>query len=220
MIHYRHSRPEERAALIAMANRVFSNPCNSTDFESMIPKVYAPDRETSALQYIALDDAERICGLIAMLPDRIHVGDDTLKCAFICTVSVIPECRGQGIMIELMKQWEDEARREGMDILMLDGLRQRYQHYGYALGGQHCNFEINRADGVRHALKNVDVEDCCFRVLEAGSEEETLANRLHETQPFWHERAPQADPWENPGIISPPALHAPGDPITMFPMYF
>ena len=120
MIHYRHSRPEERAALIAMANRVFSNPRNSTDFESMIPKVYAPDRETSALQYIALDDVERICGLIAMLPDRIHVGDDTLKCGFIGTVSVIPECRGQGIMIELMKQWEDEARREGMDILMLD----------------------------------------------------------------------------------------------------
>ena len=197
MIHYRHSRPEERAALIAMANRVFSNPNHTVDFESMIPKVYAPDRETSALQYIALNDADQICGLIAMLPDRIHVGDDTLKCGFIGTVSVVPECRGQGIMIELMKRWEEEAREAGMDIMTLDGLRQRYQHYGYALGGQHYIFEINKADGVRYALKDVDVEDCCFRVLETGSEEEFLANRLHETQPFWHERALQADPWEN-----------------------
>lgn len=203
MIRYRHSRPEERAELIAMANRVFSNPDNTVDFEPSIPKVYAPDRETSALQYIALDDKDRICGLIAMLPDRIHVGNDTLKCGFIGTVSVIPECRGQGIMIELMRRWEEEAREAGMDLLTLDGLRQRYQHYGYALGGQHYTFEINKADGVRYALKDVDTTDCCFRVLETGTEEEVLANRLHETQPFWHERAPQADPWENPWHYQP-----------------
>ena len=196
-MNFRHSIPEERRTLIDMANRVFSKPDSALDFETAIPKVYGPDRETSAMQYIAVDDSNRICGLIAMLPDRIHIGRDSLKCGFIGTVSVIPECRGQGLMIELMKRWETEMREAGMDLATLDGLRHRYQHYGYALGGQQYTFEFNQAS-VRYELPDLNPDDACFRVMEAGSEEEALANALHESQPFWHERAPQKEKWDNP----------------------
>lgn len=197
MIHFRHSRPGEREALLTMADSVFGNPERPMSFEAVIPKVYSPGRETSAMQYIAVDECDRICGLIAMLPDRIHIGNATLKCGFIGTVSVIPECRGQGIMIELMKRWEDEMRDAGMDIAMLDGLRHRYQHYNYALGGQHYEFEFNQAN-IRYELPSLDASNACFRITEAGSREEALSNALHESQPFWHERAPQKEKWQNP----------------------
>ena len=187
MIHYRHSFPEERAAVIATANRVFSGAGADIDFETAIPKVYGAERETSDLQYIAVDENRKIHALIAMLPNRIHVGPDILKCGYIGTVSVIPESRGQGHMKELMRLWEQEMRGAGTDLAILDGQRQRYQYFGYVPGAPQYTFTISQR-GVKHALKGLNIRGASYCAMEAGTEEETWAKALQESLPYRMER--------------------------------
>ena len=187
MIQYRHSFPEERAAVIATANRVFRGAGAEIDFEADIPKVYGPEQETSDLQYIAVDENRKIHALIAMLPNRIHVGPDNLKCGYIGTVSVIPESRGQGHMKELMRLWEEEMRAAGTDLAILDGQRQRYQYFGYVPGAPQYTFTISRR-GVNHALRELDTGGASFRAMEARTEEEARAKALQESLPYRMER--------------------------------
>ena len=187
MIQYRRSFPEERAAVIATANRVFRDAGADIDFETAIPKVYGAEQETSDLQYIAVDENRNIHALIAMLPNRIHIGPDNLKCGYIGTVSVIPESRGQGHMKELMRLWEQEMRAAGTDLAILDGQRQRYQYFGYVPGAPQYIFVVSRR-GVKHTLKDLDIREASYCTMEARTGEENRAKILQESLPYWMER--------------------------------
>lgn len=183
MIEYRKARPEERDAYVAFADTVFLG----DSFEQILPKVYAADADGAHMQTLAVDPEKGIRGMIGVMPGILHAGKDTLKTGFIGTVSVHPEARGEGIMKKLMSITLDDMRRDGVDMALLGGQRQRYEYFGYVQGGVEYEFRVGGGN-VRHALKDVDSRNVKFEAVLAGSDLEKQLKALHETRPLYFER--------------------------------
>lgn len=187
MITYRKALPSEREAYLAFADSVFTAAGNPIHFAEVLPKVYGADRDTSAMQHLAVDSERGIVGLIAALPCELHVLNQTLRTGYIGTVSVHPQARGEGHMKRLMQDAMDDLRQQGCDLVMLDGLRQRYEYFGFVPGGERYCVEVNKAN-VRHALVHLDETSVTFAPLHAGTAEEAEAARLHRARVCWFER--------------------------------
>ena len=95
MITYRLARPDEREKCIDFINMVFSVDHEPHNFKTLLPKVYADDHVLDAAHFIAVDEAENVRGLVAMLPETLRVLDQELRLGFIGSVSVHPYARGE-----------------------------------------------------------------------------------------------------------------------------
>lgn len=188
MIEYRKARLEEREAYLAFADMVFNLSGTDISFERSIPKVYGADMDTAKLQNIAFDDEKGIRGLIAVLPQTLHVLDRTLKTGYIGTVSVHPDARGEGHMKALMAKVLEEMRANGADIALLGGQRQRYEYFGYAQGGVVHHIEINSSN-IRHALKDVSIDGVTLSEITSGTALERQAQALHDARPYHFDRS-------------------------------
>ena len=188
MTEYRVARPEEQAALTFFGSMVFSMDGEKTDFETLIPKEYAKERNCAEHHLLAVNE-QGIRGMIATLPGVMRVGKLELKTGYVGTVSVHPQARGEGHMKKLMELSLTRMRENGTDISMLGGRRQRYAYFGYESGGleYHADF---RPYTVRQAMAEVDAEGFSFTPVQPGSEEEALALKLQESQPCWVDREP------------------------------
>lgn len=182
MVTYRKARPEEREAYIEFADMVFTNNGTPISFEQSIPKVYGSHIDSADMQYVAVDDEKGIRGLVAVMPNELYVGGDTLKIGYIGTVSVHPEARGEGHMKKLMQMAIDGMKADGVDISLLGGQRQRYEYFGFAKGGVGYAFTVGEPN-VRHALKNVDASAVTFEEIGHDSPWVEAAHALFEKQP-------------------------------------
>ncbi len=179
MMIYRLARADERDACVAFADSVFKRPNGEDeDFETLLPKVYAPGVDASRMHTLAVDDAGTIRGLVAALPNDMRVLDKTLKTGYIGTVSVHPENRGEGHMRRLVTMTIDRLRETGCDLVLLNGARQRYEYYGFVLAGVKWTFSLS-GDNVRHALKDVDISQVSFERIQSGSPWEKKAEAMH-----------------------------------------
>lgn len=164
MVTYRKARPEEREAYIAFANMVFTNNGDVTDFETLVPKVYGANVDSSDMHYLAVDDEKGIRGLLAVMPNELYIGGETLKIGYIGSVSVHPEARGEGHMKVLMNMAIEDMKNGGVDISLLGGHRQRYEYFDFAKGGIGYSVTISEPN-VKHALKHVDASDVRFEEI-------------------------------------------------------
>lgn len=164
MITYRKARPEERSAYLEFADMVFTDNGSPISYEASIPKVYGSHIDSAHMQYIAVDDEKGIRGLVAVMPNELYAGGETLKVGYIGTVSVHPQARGEGHMKKLMRMAIDDMKAEGVDISLLGGQRQRYEYFDFAKGGVCYSIDVAKAN-VRHALKNVNADDVCFEEI-------------------------------------------------------
>lgn len=142
---------EDMCELMDFANMVFSMSSGSIDFEQLLPKAYSPERNMLAVHHLIKEEG-RIKALIDVLPMTLRMGEESLKVGYIGTVSVHPKARGKRYMITLMDEVEKQQREEGTDILILDGNRHRYQHYGFEKAGMKYCFNIT-GDSIRHCCK-------------------------------------------------------------------
>ena len=70
---------------------------------------------------------------------QLYVGVNRLNVAGISTVSVHPYSRGKGYMKALMTKALEGSRKAGVDMIVLSGLLQRYEHFDFAV----CGIVIN-----------------------------------------------------------------------------
>ncbi len=173
-IEYGIARPEETAAVIDFANYVFSHKSRPHDFKRLLPKVYGNHVSSmeTATHYVARD-AGGIRALVAMLPLDMRVLDSTLHLGFVGTVSVHPYARGQGHMKRLMGDMLLDARRRGLDMLVLGGQRQRYGYFGFERAGFSLNCVVC-SDNLRHVVGGADVSGFSFERF-TGDDPEDLA---------------------------------------------
>lgn len=190
MITYRTAKPEEREAYIEFADMVFTDNGTDISFEASIPKVYGSHVNSADMHNIAVDDEKGIRGLIAVMPNELYAGGETLKIGFIGSVSVHPQARGEGHMKKLMKRCLDGMIAENVDIALLNGQRQRYEYFGYAKGGVAYFIDVETPN-VRHALKNVDAEGVTFEEIDENSPWAEPARALFERQPVRFRRDPK-----------------------------
>lgn len=171
MGNYVRGTREDIDEMIDFANMVFSMSSGSVDFEGLLPKAYSPERNMLAAHHLIKEDG-RIKALVDVLPMTLQMGEETLRAGYVGTVSVHPKARGRKYMITLMEQAKAQQCKEGTDILILDGKRHRYQHYGFEKAGMKYCFNIT-SDSIRHCCKAIESEekDYCFKLLEEKDKE-------------------------------------------------
>jgi hypothetical protein len=188
MAHYRRAKPEERESYIDFANYVFR-----TDFETLLPKVYGEGIDSSSMHMAAVDEQGRIRALTAVLPEMLQVYDTRLLTGYLGTVSVHPRARGEGHMKVLMNNWLTELRAESYDMIVLAGQRQRYEYFGFTVGGMSVKHTVTKTN-IRHVLKETSVDGLSFCPLFEAEGAAEFASKLNRTRPAYIERQNQALP--------------------------
>ncbi|WP_405111154.1 GNAT family N-acetyltransferase [Paenibacillus sp. FSL K6-1217] len=187
MVNYRTAAPHEREAYIDLANYAFR-----LDFETLMPKAYDKSIDTSALHKVAVDEQGRLRAQVAVFPEMLRIGDHTLRAGYLGTVSVHPRARGEGHMKALMNLWLEELRVT-CDMVVLYGQRQRYEYFGFTLGGVKLTYTVAEAN-VRHGLRQVDAAGITFSPLfemEGGAE---FAHSMNNSRLAYVERKPEQLP--------------------------
>jgi len=184
---YRKALPAERDAYVAFADMVFSASGMPISFERALPKVYSPGVNSAWMHRVAVSPEGDVHALVGALPGQLHVLEQTLRTGYIGTVSVHPEHRGQGHMIRLLEDTLRDLQDQGCDLALLDGARQRYEHFGFTPGGLGYRVTVTQHN-VHHALAQVEVGGITFVELLPGSELEAQAAALHHALPCRFER--------------------------------
>lgn len=172
MGEYVRGTKEDMCELIDFANMVFSMSSGSVDFEQLLPKAYLPERNMLAAHHLIKEEG-KIKALVDVLPMTLQMGKESLRAGYIGTVSVHPKARGKKYMITLMEEAEKQQRAEGADILILDGNRHRYQHYGFEKAGMKYCFNIT-GDSIRHCCRAQGKEEKEYRFVRMEENDEKL----------------------------------------------
>lgn len=151
---YCRGTASETDEILDFANMVFSMSYGGIDFAALLPKAYAQERHCFLTHHLIREQG-RIRALIDTYPMTLRQTDDAIRAAYIGTVSVHPGSRGKGYMIALMKAAEEDARARRCDLLILDGRRHRYRHYGFEQAGIRYSFKLRRED-VRQYCEDTD----------------------------------------------------------------
>lgn len=149
---------EDAGDILDFANMVFSMEYSRTDFAALLPKAYAEGRRDIPVHHMIRENG-RIRALIALYPMTLRLnGRDSiaLKAAYIGTVCVHPDARGQGYLTRLMQEAERTAVAEGCDLMLLDGNRHRYLPYGFERAGIRCVFSMGKRN----------ISHCCAALYE------------------------------------------------------
>lgn len=126
--------------LVDFINYVFSHSGESTDFPVLLPKLYKNKDKIKYHHIIKVDN--RIKGVVGAFPLTLSLLGENLNVVGIGSVSAHPYSKGQGYMKELMNKALCEMKNKNVDMSVLNGYRQRYEHFGYEPCGQHINFNI------------------------------------------------------------------------------
>ena len=175
-----------KADIIDFINYVFSNAHCPHDFKILLPKVYADNGEENIedYHYIAEQDG-KIVACVANRPTTLVIGGRTLKCGYVGSVSVHPYHRGEGHMKKLMSMVLADAKKAGLDMIILGGQRQRYAYFGFEKIGTRLDFELNPSN-VRHAMADVREEGVVIRDMRP--EEAEFARGLWEKRYYSSKR--------------------------------
>ncbi|WP_255570159.1 GNAT family N-acetyltransferase [Cohnella sp. CFH 77786] len=126
---------------------------------------------------VAVDEQGRLRSQVAILPEDLSVCGQTLRIGYLGTVSSHPRARGEGHMKALMNLCLEELCKL-YDMVVLYGQRQRYEYFGFTLGGVKFKYTVGDAN-VRHSLKQVDDKGLSFLPLFEVEGAEAFAHKLN-----------------------------------------
>ncbi len=138
-VEIRQARPDERDALLSVANTSFSRPDRAFDFASLLPYCFIEQRIGD--HWLYLQDG-KILGLVGSYPLTVRMNGVDFRTAGVGQVSTLPEARGAGVMSGLLKAVTAEMDQR-YDFTWLWGDRRRYGRYGWAWGGERDVYETH-----------------------------------------------------------------------------
>ncbi|MBR2951148.1 MAG: GNAT family N-acetyltransferase [Lachnospiraceae bacterium] len=192
MTEFIRTDKSQKADVLDFINYVFSNAHCPHDFKTLIPKVYADEKEEFRGTHYAAVEEGKIKAVITDLIMEEQVGSEIFKYGMIGNVSVHPYARGEGYMKALMKMAKEDAQNEGVDVMVLGGQRQRYGYFGFESAGVNYRFLITKTN-IRHCMKQVECQDIVFENVEdADAQEIAAAKALYEKRPA-HAIRPKED---------------------------
>lgn len=137
MIIFRKAVKEDADELIDLINYVFSYDHRPHDFKKMNPHMYNSDYPFWEEHYVAEENGKLLSTLSVTQEDW-----NGMKYGHIGQVCVHPYHRGRGFMKKLMNMAIDDMKNAGFAFSSLDGLRQRYEYFGFTQGDLHYNVTI------------------------------------------------------------------------------
>lgn len=146
MTDYRIARADEEREILDFSNMVFAMSSGPIDFKRVYPSIYGREG-FSSLHIIARNEEGRLASSMAVKPMNVKLGQgEGLSLGFLGTVATHPEERGKGYMNQLMHMSLQRAREEGIEIIVLGGQRQRYNHFDFENCAPVIRFELNKAN--------------------------------------------------------------------------
>lgn len=160
MTEFCRGRSQDQEEIIDFINMVFSQNSVPHDFKILLPKLYGDGSDTGDCHFLAKEDG-KIRAAVGLFPTVLHVGEKTLKIGHIGSVSVHKYSRGKGYMKKLMQMAIEAAKAEKLDALVLGGLKNRYQYFGFQPAGIRLKYEFV-PENVSHQYKGEGSEDIAF----------------------------------------------------------
>jgi len=179
------ARDGEERALIRFLDRVFAHQNIIPYFIWLLPKLYRDEYRPCPNNLVVRDDrdSKKFRAAVGLFMIDLYAGGEKLLAAGIGNVAVDKKYRGMGYMKRLMRQSLELARARGADFSVLNGLRHRYQYFGYERVGSACDFKIT-ATSLRHALAKRELVPLTVEKLRPGDAETLGAMRaLNEAAP-------------------------------------
>lgn len=150
MTEYRWASEADYRNIIEFANRAFDPKNHTEDYEKdtsaasyfprILPKLYQNIR-TAPMHRIAVQDG-KIVGCVGNFVLPTVVCGEQLNVVGIGTVSTHPDHRREGHMLRLMADSVAHAKEAGADFMVLGGMRQRYEHWGFEFAGPDPEFRM------------------------------------------------------------------------------
>lgn len=149
----------ENQDILDFANMVFSMEYGSIDFEELYPKAYSKECCHIPVHH-TIEEQGKLRALLDIYPVTLKLSGSkmSIKAAYIGTVAVHPKHRGKGHMTKLMQRAERDARKNGFDLMLLDGERHRYRHYGFEKAGMKYSFNV-RLSNIWHRCRELYSEE-------------------------------------------------------------
>lgn len=160
---------------MAMMARAFSE-WGPHDFPRMYPALYRPTAEVMQ-RHFAVRRAGHVVAAVGVMPLRLQVGDVALPTAGIGGVATDPECRGEGLMTQVMEEAVLAIRREGYALSYLGGHRQRYRRFGWEVAGTDIKMQFDARN-----VASVDAEGIRIVPLAEEGDDVVAAKRLHDAR--------------------------------------
>ncbi len=134
-------------------------------FETLLPKLYGKPEKT-VKDHILLENDGQLKGLI--LPQTMiwKAGDRELLTGHIGTVCVSPDYRERGAMSRLMKAAVEELEKAGCVCIVLNGQRQRYEHYDFVPTGGKIQFVFRPANVKEEQAEGYELKEFTQEDLE------------------------------------------------------
>lgn len=138
--------------LVDVSNLIFSvqtdqagnRTYNHRFFQDLLPKLYRDASCSMPAHYLIREhgDSGKILAAAGAFDNILHVGEHPLHIRGIGTVGVHPDYRGCGYMKAIMYRMLADCVHDGVDFSFLGGLRQRYEHFGFATTGNCASFTM------------------------------------------------------------------------------
>lgn len=142
MTNYRIAHIDEEQEILDFSNMVFAMAAGPIDFRLVYPAIYGREG-FSKLHIIARNEEDRLVSSIAVKPMMLKLGEgEALSLGYLGTVATHPMERGKGYMKQLMRMSIDRAREAGLDMVVLGGQRQRYNHYDFEKCATVLSFQL------------------------------------------------------------------------------
>ncbi|MCR5484693.1 MAG: GNAT family N-acetyltransferase [Clostridiales bacterium] len=175
MLEIRRGTAAEFDKIIDFIDFVFSKDYEPHDFINMYPNLYRRTDE-SMHNMVNLWDGDELRGSVIVYPRYLSVGGKTLSVYGIGNVSCHPRFRGKGYMTMLMNYINEEAKKNGVQLMNLGGRRDRYNHFGFEIAGNCYQMHLER-DFVLKALPGYDGGKYTFEKF--GYDDRDIVDRLH-----------------------------------------
>lgn len=187
MTEFCRGRSQDQEEIIDFINMVFSQNSVPHDFKILLPKLYGDDADTGCCHFLAKEDG-KIRAVVGLFLTQLHVGEQRLKLGHIGSVSVHKYSRGKGYMKKLMHMAIEAAKAEKMDALVLGGLKNRYQYFGFQPTGIRLKYEFI-PENVTHQYRGEGSEDIVFAEVTSSADPLFAAVRsLYEQRPVYMDR--------------------------------
>lgn len=173
--------------LLSFLDRAFGFEPEKNGFLTFLPKLYSESAEPWRYNAVTRNPATgAISAALGLYPLRIRVAERRLSCMALGNMAVDAHARGQGLMSLLMQDAVERCRREGYDLAVLGGQRQRYARFGFEGNCADRTFRLTGAN-FRHCDTETS-EPVTVRPLEREDPLLPELLLLHDAQPVHAER--------------------------------
>lgn len=167
-VDIRWAKDSETGKIVRFINDAFE-----LDFKEAVPKFYT-NLNYGKCHVIAEDNGE-ILACTGVFDNEVMVLNTALTLQIIGSVSVSKNARGMGLMKKVMDEATSKVDNSNVDFAVLCGDRQRYEYYGYTVGGQMYEFNYFERN-MPHLGIDTDIK---FKLIDKGNIDLYKINQMH-----------------------------------------